>query len=169
MNQIIIDRRCIMANKKMTIKEIHTNPDLAPELHGNVLVVEYIDRDNYEEYIGKTVKVIGDVKLFNLNLTKLPINFTEVSGNFLCEYNQLTTLEGAPKEVGGDYCCSHNQLTSLVGAPRKVGMDFYCSYNELTTLVGAPKYVGMDFYCLNNPLNSTKGKPEFIGGELYID
>jgi len=137
-----------MANKKMTIKEIHTNPDLAPELHGNVLVVEYIDRDNYEEYIGKTVKVIGDVKLFNLNLTKLPINFTEVSGNFLCEYNQLTTLEGAPTKVGRDFYCSHNQLTSLVGAPTKVGMDFYC---------------------LNNPLKSVEGKPEFIGGELYID
>jgi len=134
--------------QKMTIKEIHTNPDIAQELHGNVLVVEYIDRDNYEEYIGKTVKVIGDVKLFNLNLTKLPINFTEVRGNFNC---------------------SDNKLTSLVGAPTKVGMDFYCSYNELTTLEGAPKEVGRDFYCLNNPLKLTKGLPEFIGGELYID
>lgn len=114
-----------------------------------VIAVEYIDRDNYEEYIGKTVKVIGDVDLSNLNLTKLPINFTEVRGNFNCSNNQLTTLVGSPKEVGGSFNCSDNQLTDLVGAPEKVGENFNCSFN--------------------NPLKLTKGLPEFIGGELYID
>ena len=28
-----------------------------------VIEVEYIDRDNYEDYIGKTIKVTGDVDL----------------------------------------------------------------------------------------------------------
>ena len=48
-----------------------------------LIVVDHIDEDNYEEYIGKTVKVTGDVDLFDLGLTKLPINFTEVGGNFI--------------------------------------------------------------------------------------
>ena len=127
--------------QKMTTKEIHTNPDLAQELHGNVLVVDHIDKDNYKHYIGKTVKVIGDVDLSNLNLTKLPINFTEVSGNFNCSDNKLTTLEGAPRKVGSDFYCYENKLTSLVGAPKKVGGDFYCWGNRLTSLVGGPKEV----------------------------
>ena len=91
-----------------------------------VIVVDHIDRDNYEEYIGKTVKVKGNVDLNGLCLTKLPINFTEVSGNFNCSFNQLTSLEGAPKSVGEDFACDHNLLTSLGGAPESVGEDFYC-------------------------------------------
>ena len=110
-----------------------------------VIVVDYIDRNNYKEYIGKTVKVIGDVVLSVLGLTKLPINFTEVGGNFDCAYNELTSLEGVPKKVGGSFYCWKNFLTDLAGAPEKVGGSFDCS---------------------KNPLKSTKGKPEYIGGEF---
>ena len=114
------------------------------ELNENeVIVVEYIDHNNYKEYIGKTVKVTGDVNLMSLGLTKLPINFTEVSDGFYCDNNNLTSLEGAPTKVGG---------------------SFYCSWNKLTDLVGAPEEVGLDFDCSTNPLTSTKGKPERIGG-----
>ncbi len=86
-----------------------------------VIEVDHIDKYNYEEYIGKTVKVTGDVNLSELNLTKLPINFTEVGGSFWCVNNKLTSLEGAPIEVGGNFYCSNNELTSLKGAPEKVG------------------------------------------------
>ncbi len=131
-----------------------------------VIEVEYIDLDNYEEYIGKTVKVTGDVDLVDAGLTKLPINFTEVGGNFWCYSNELTSLEGAPEEVGRDFNCSYNELTSLVGAPRKVGRSFFCSYNELTSLEGAPEEVDTDFWCRDNQLTSLKGKPKFIGGDF---
>ena len=47
-------------------------------------MVDHINKDNYKEYIGKTVKVTGNVRLSNLGLTKIPINFTEVGGNFDC-------------------------------------------------------------------------------------
>ena len=70
-----------------------------------VIEVEYIDRNNYEEYIGKTVKVKGNVDLSGLCLTKLPINFTEVGGNFCCAHNKLTSLKGAPKEEGINFFC----------------------------------------------------------------
>ena len=100
-----------MENKKMTIKEIHTNPDLAPELNEReVIVVDHIDHYNYKEYIGKTVKVTGDVNLSRLGLTKIPINFTEVGGNFWCYANKLTSLTGAPRRVGGGIFCSYNQF-----------------------------------------------------------
>ena len=131
-----------------------------------VIVVDSIDHDNYEEYRGKTVKVKGDVDLRRLGLTKIPINFTEVGGTFYCYENKLTTLVGAPEKVGRDFDCSFNRLTSLKGAPEKVGDSFYCWYNQLTDLVGAPEKVGGDFHCPNNPLKSTKGKPEYIGGEF---
>jgi hypothetical protein len=47
------------------------------------------------------VDVDGDVNLSDRGLTKMPINFGRVGGDFYCGYNRLTTLEGAPREVGG--------------------------------------------------------------------
>ena len=54
------------------------------------------------------------------------VRFGKVSGDFYCENNNLTSLEGAPQEVGGKFDCRDNQLTSLVGAPQEVGEDFGC-------------------------------------------
>jgi hypothetical protein len=100
-------------------------------------------------------------------LTKLPIKFNKVGGNFICNDNELTTLEGAPKEVGGDFLCSRNELTSLEGGPESVGGDFICRNNQLTSLQGAPKKVGGDFYCSRNELTSLEGGPEIIHGDFY--
>ncbi|HHV41517.1 MAG TPA: hypothetical protein GXX72_01530 [Clostridiaceae bacterium] len=115
------------------------------QTNGKVIVVDHIDKDNYKEYIGKTVKVTGDVDLSGLGLTKIPINFTEVGGDFICALNELYSLKGSPSKVGGSFYCFRNKLSSLEGAPRKVGRDFNC---------------------WGNPLKSTKGKPEYIGGEF---
>jgi hypothetical protein len=87
------------------------------------------------------------VDLFDKGLTKLPLNFRNVSGDFDCRYNQLTSLEGAPSSVGGYFYCSKNKLTSLEGAPENVGDYFDCSGNKLTSLEGAPSSVGSGFYC----------------------
>jgi len=127
----------------------------------------------------------GDVYLSNSNLTKLPLNFNHISGDFNCQVNKLTSLEGAPKEVDGDfYCdenqlislkgaplsvggvfnCRHNKLTSLEGAPKEVGGYFDCSYVRLTSLEGSPVHVGDDFYCQGNKLTSLEGAPKHIGG-----
>ena len=131
-----------------------------------VIEVEYIDQDNYKEYIGKTVKVNGYVNLSNLGLTEIPINFTEVGGNFYCHENKLIDLEGAPEKVGGDFYCTWNKLTTLEGCPKEVGGSFYCSWNQLTSLEDSPKEVGGFFDCSYNPLKSFEGRPEFIGGEF---
>ena len=58
----------------------------------------------------------GDLDLsgFNplgLKLTKLPdiLKDITVGGNFNCSYNELTSLEGAPKTVGENFGCSYNK------------------------------------------------------------
>ena len=96
------------------------------------------------------VHVDGDVRLTNRRLTEFPLKFGEVSGNFKCDLNLLTTLEGVPSRVEGYFDCSFNKLTALEGAPSRVGGYFDCSYNRLTNLEGAPSRVGGNFYCYYN-------------------
>jgi hypothetical protein len=101
------------------------------------------------------VNVDGDVNLRGKGLTKLPVQFGIVTGNFLCWENNLTTLEGSPREVIGGFSCGFNQLTTLEGSPREVGKNFYCSNNkQLTSLVGAPELIEGKFYCINTPVHS---------------
>ena len=97
------------------------------------------------------------------------IRFGHVKGNFYCDENQLTSLEGAPRSVDGNFYCNLNQLTSLVGAPKSVGGSFYCGTNELTSLVGAPESVNRSFWCSSNSLTSLKGAPQEVGGDFVCD
>jgi hypothetical protein len=98
-----------------------------------------------------TVDVEGCSLKEDKKVNQLPVKFNKVGSNFLCFYNQLTTLNGAPNSVGDDFYCYNNQLTSLIGAPRSVGGGFYCYDNQLTSLVGAPHSVGRDFRCNWSP------------------
>jgi hypothetical protein len=99
-------------------------------------------------------------------LTTLAGAPTKVGGGFYCHVNQLTTLAGAPTTVNGSFACSNNQLTTLVGAPTTVGENFNCSGNRLTTLVGAPTTVGVDFYCHDNQLTTLAGAPTTVNGNF---
>ena len=109
----------------------------------------------------------GDLDLSDKELEKLPdLSKVTVEGNFNCDNNFLTSLEGAPKEVGGSFDCSHNYLTSLEGIPEKVGGSFDCSHNQLTSLEGAPKEVGGSFGCSGNQLTRLEGAPEKVGGDF---
>ena len=113
------------------------------------------------------VDVEGDVDISGRQLTKLPIKFGRVDKDFYCNYNQLTSLVGAPQSVGRGFYCSNNQLTSLVGGPQSVDKDFYCNNNQITSLVGAPQSVGRGFYCNNNQLSSLVGGPNSVGRDFY--
>jgi hypothetical protein len=99
-------------------------------------------------------------------VNQLPVKFGEVSGNFWCDHNQLTSLEGAPQSVGGWFICADNQLTSLEGAPQSVGGWFTCAENQLTSLVGAPRSVIGNFSCDNNQLISLEGAPPSVSGDF---
>ena len=60
------------------------------------------------------------------------VAFGHVKGYFNCYYNQLTSLDGAPKTVGGYFACDKNQLTSLEGAPKTVNGIFFCASNPVS-------------------------------------
>ncbi len=100
-------------------------------------------------------------------MTKIPLKFRKVSGNFYCHNNKLTSLEGAPTSVGGHFYCYNNKLTSLEGSPTSVGGGFYCHYNQITSLEFAPTSVGGNFDCSDNQLTSLEGAPTSVGGGFY--
>jgi hypothetical protein len=98
---------------------------------------------NYNEFLTESNSIHqGDFKVTS-NMVKdgrfiegkIPY---EVTGDFHCNNNKLTSLEGGPSKVGESFYCYNNQLTSLEGCPSKVGESFYCSYNKLTSLEGGP-------------------------------
>jgi hypothetical protein len=101
-----------------------------------------------------SIDVDGDVNLTNKGLNKLPLKFRNVSGDFICQHNKLTSLEGSPQSVGGRFHCQYNKLISLEGGPQSVNGDFYCNNNKLTSLEGSPQSIGGNFYCSGSPVES---------------
>ena len=130
--------------------------------------------DRFERMIKNYVKngSKGDLDLSKLKLTVLPEILKDISvdGDFFCNGNNLTSLEGAPKTVNGDFGCGHNKLTSLEGSPKSVGGSFYCGFNNLTSLTGAPKFVGGVFSCGFNEIKFTEQQVRAVcnvKGDLY--
>ena len=115
--------------------------------------------------------VSDSVDISSNKLTVLPKDWSQVDlkGRFNCCYNELTSLDGAPRSVEGDFVCTFNKLTSLEGSPDYVGGYFSCRANELTSLKDAPRSVEGDFYCRSNKLTSLEGAPKHIGGKFYSD
>ena len=108
------------------------------------------------------VHVSGNVELTS-ELSQLPVSFGRVDGDFWCQGNKLTSLQGAPVHVGGAFWCHDNKLTSLQGAPRHVHENFWCHRNKLISLQGAPDHVGGVFWCRSNKLTSLQGAPRHVG------
>jgi hypothetical protein len=134
------------------------------------------------------VDVEGNVHLTS-ELSKMPVQFGQVTGVFICAINKLITLEGCPTHVGDNFDCASNLLTTLAGcpthvqknfrcsdnlitslthAPTHVPGSFNCSKNKLTNLLGAPEHVGDDMSCHNNPLESLEGAPTHVGRNWWI-
>ena len=59
------------------------------------------------------VDVDGNVFLSKEGLTKLPLSFGRVSGDFLCNSNELTSLRFAPDEVGGKAVVLPNPISDI--------------------------------------------------------
>jgi hypothetical protein len=85
--------------------------------------------------------VYGTVN-FTLEAKRLPANFYEVTGDFICSYNGLNTLAGSPVIVGGDFYCSGNNLTDLNGCPNEIHGTLYCGHNPLKSGEGLKKVFG---------------------------
>ena len=157
-------------------KEDNDHKSLPNELNIPKLVVKYepVVRaipNSWKLNSDGTYNVNDDVDLkkfeqFVDSNRKLTIKFNKVTGDFVCNTLDLTSLEGCPEKVGGDFKCYTNKLTSLKGAPKEVGGNFDCGFNNLTSLEGAPKEVGGNFDCSFNNLTSLEGCPEKIGGNV---
>jgi hypothetical protein len=100
------------------------------------------------------------------------IRFGEVGGQFLVNYNELTSLEGSPHTVGNTFNCEGNFITSLKGAPQRVGLNFICNKNPLKSLEGAPQEFGYanglahTFSCYDCGLEDLKGSPQHVPGNF---
>ena len=117
---------------------------------------------NYTINDDGSIDVVGNVNLHNKSLTKLPLKFRNVGGDFYCQGNQLTTLEGAPRSVDGDFYCSGNQLTTLEGSPQSVG-DFYCSDNPIFEIWELfEDYSKIELFNDYDVLREIDGKPHVV-------
>jgi len=76
-----------------------------------------------------------------------------VTGDFYCNTNKLTTLEGTPQSVGGDFSCRNNRLISLEGCPQSVGGYFNFRSNQLKDLYGFPEFFDGNIYYSVNPVS----------------
>lgn len=146
--------------KYLKLYENHQSDD---EIHK--LCKEY-NIENYTINSDGSIDVNGDVNFWGKNLSKLPLQFNIVSGDFDCSTNALISLEGSPKEVGGFFDCQNNKLESLKYAPKIVKGIFNCSTNKLRSLKGSPKEVGKGFLCHNNLLKTLKGCPREVGASF---
>lgn len=75
-------------------------------------------------------------------LSKIPLRFRKVTGDFDCSGLGLKTLEGCPIEVGGVFDCTYNQFPSLEFAPKRVGGAFVIDNTVKSLSTGAK---GCDF------------------------
>jgi hypothetical protein len=158
--ELYCDTNPNITKHKKNIQDILNGKTKPKDKHEIWRVLDALNIRNYTIKSDLTVDVMGNVSISYKNLRVIPVQFREVTGDFWCGSNQLTSLEGAPQSVGGSFDCSNNQLTSLEGAPQKVGGHFYCNSNKLTSLKGAPQSVGDYFECSNN-------KPPLPQSEKY--
>jgi hypothetical protein len=109
------------------------------------------------------VDVHGDFILSKTGIRDfMGIEFGDVFGNFFASYNNLESLEGAPRKVGFEFHVQNNNLRSLKGSPREVGGSFNCSDNDLDSLEGFPEKIGGSLMCGGNNLTSFKGVPKGV-------
>jgi hypothetical protein len=125
---------------------------------------------NYTINPDGTIDVDGEVKLNNLGFEKLPLRFGRVTGTFMCENNNLTTLEGCPNFVGGNFYCRHNKLKDLVGGPEVVGLTYMAVFNQIETLEGCNlRECGQVFALGHNKLKNLVGCPRGINDYDFGD
>ena len=125
-------------------------------------ISRWLDKHDIKDYniLGdNSVNVRSSVRLCDklANLSKLPLNFNEIDGNFDISDNELVSLEGSPKIVHGDFLAFKNEITSLKGGPKEVDGSFIILKNNISSLKFSPSIVKEDFICSHNPLADLDG------------
>lgn len=106
---------------------------------------------------GVTVCVHGDLDLSDRGIKELKVKFDFIEGNFNVKKNYLVSLYGSPERVDKSFDCSYNELTSLQYAPRTM-THFCCKRNRLTNLEYSPqKFESVD--CSYNMITTLRHLP----------
>jgi hypothetical protein len=98
-------------------------------------VKNYRINSNYDIDVMSTVDdKDGSVRLSHENLTEFPsyIQFNNIEHSFVISHNYFKTLRGGPRFVGGIYNACWNELESLEFAPKAVGSDTWFNNNNLS-------------------------------------
>ena len=119
-----------------------------------------IDKDGciYAPY--SSITSIGSMDHLSIKFSK--VNRFNISGS------GLKSLIGCPSYVTTDFVCKYNDITSLEHSPGHVGEFFDCSFNKLKSLKGCTPNIGGSFNCTGNELESLDGIPKSINGAFCI-
>ena len=123
---------------------------------------------NYTIRKDGVVDVAGDVRISELYLTEIPIQFGYVTGIFDCSNNKLKTSNGFPLRCSV-LSCGNNLLDNLVHCP-KVVKEIYCASNRITTLKHCKicKESIQLIYCHNNCLSGKLGIESHFGEHVQV-
>jgi hypothetical protein len=117
---------------------------------------EAIDDKDWEITHGGYVDIFTDCRIVAKGeLSRLPVKFGLIDGDFSVYGLGLETLENCPDVVNGSFDCSHNKLKDLLDAPETVAGEFYCTHNPLRSLHGCVDYTEID--CRNCNLTKLDG------------
>jgi DNA-binding Xre family transcriptional regulator len=123
-------------------------------------IIDWLEAFNIKNYIineDLTVSVNGSVNLSNKKIKQLPIQFREVTDEFIIAHNPLTTLKGSPLKTNL-FDCSFCGLTDLTYSPLEIGEKglFACN-NNLSVLTGLSQKIFSKINLNNNQLTNLKG------------
>lgn len=90
------------------------------------LKLRYKKKDYYLNY--DVINLSKNVYLNDLNLKSIPFNFKHVKGNFYCQNNQLTHVQGVAEIIIGNFDCSFNQIINFNSFPTR-SFNINCSHN----------------------------------------
>ena len=152
-----------------TIRKIlgHMGANDAPKMD---LIHDFMDSiyiSRYKICEDMSVDVDDDVHISYKELTKIPVKFGKVSGDFDCSLNKLVNLVNSPIYVGGFFDCSINNIFTLISGPQFVKGGYYCSDNNLENLHGFPDKCDVTFDCTRNKIITLTGCPERISARFF--
>jgi hypothetical protein len=122
----------------------------------------FLDIRNYEIKEDFSVDVTGNVDISKMNISKIPVKFRSVTGDFICASNRLCNLTNSPDKIGGIFDCSSNDIYTLLSGPKFVAGGYYCMDNKLVDLEGFPIYCQVVFDASRNLLRTLDGCPDKV-------
>lgn len=153
--KIIIDKNKLSIEKEKEIKKIE-----------EFLLHTGVSKECFKINDNMSIDIIGSITMTMMSLHKIPYKFNKCSGDFICSFNNLVSLNNSPDYVSGKFDCSHNRLTSLKGGP-KYASTYLCNNNNLVDLEGSPFHVKF-FNCSSNRIKNYNSSPNLLPGGKMI-